>query len=42
VHLPTSIVETPPEEIRIGMELRPVFYRTSYSGVTLLRFRGYG
>jgi uncharacterized protein len=41
VHLPTSIVETPPEEIRIGMELRPVFDRTSYPGVTLLRFTGY-
>jgi uncharacterized protein len=39
-HVPTSIVDTPEEEIRVGMKLAPVFDRESYEGVTLLRFRG--
>jgi uncharacterized protein len=40
VHLPTSVVETQLDRVRIGMKLQPVFDRASYPGVTLLRFRG--
>lgn len=39
VHLPTSIVDTEPERIRIGMKLQPVFDRTTYPGTTLLQFK---
>ena len=40
VHIPTSLVETAPERIVIGMPLQPVFDHETYSGFTLLRFRG--
>lgn len=40
VHIPTSLVDTAPEQIVIGMPLQPVFDHETYSGFTLLRFRG--
>jgi uncharacterized OB-fold protein len=39
-HIPTTIVETAEEDIKVGMTLVPVFDRDSYPGLTLLRFRG--
>jgi uncharacterized OB-fold protein len=39
-HVPTSLVDTPEEAVKVGMKLAPVFDRDSYPGVTLLRFRG--
>jgi uncharacterized protein len=38
-HLPTTLIETDPQQITIGMQLQPVFDRASYPGITLLRFR---
>lgn len=38
-HVPTSIIKTSPERIKIGMKLSPVFDRATYPGITLLRFK---
>jgi uncharacterized OB-fold protein len=39
IRVPTSLCDVPPEDIRIGMALTPVFDHDSYSDVTLLRYR---
>jgi uncharacterized OB-fold protein len=40
VHIPTSLVDTPLDQIAIGMPLQPIFDHDTYAGFTLLRFRG--
>jgi uncharacterized OB-fold protein len=39
VRVPTTLIDAAREDVRIGMALAPVFDRTTYPDVTLLRFR---
>jgi uncharacterized protein len=39
VRVPTTLVDVAPEDVRIGMDLEPVFDDATYEGVTLLRYR---
>ncbi|MGW8202238.1 Zn-ribbon domain-containing OB-fold protein [Sphingomonas bisphenolicum] len=38
-HVPSTLIDTPQDRVKIGMRLEPAFDRDSYEGFTLLRFR---
>lgn len=39
IRVPTSLWDTRPEDVCIGMALAPIFDRDTYPGMTLLRYR---
>lgn len=38
-HIPSTLVDIAPDDVKIGMRLEPVFDSQSYEGITILRFR---